>query len=89
LMGNGSNILSFSSGSARIASPNKFDIIFARPWALEMLHPSEVRCSLCKRVITFPAWYHDVKASVNHFHYFVCFDPTSPNKVTAKCYRRV
>ena len=83
-------ILDSSSGLARIRTnaANKFKLLISQPLVLTGFNPFELRCVLCKKVITYPAWYLCLRYAVNEFHYFVCFDSNSPDKVTAHCYRR-
>lgn len=88
--GNLNHVLSLSSGSARLQTNviNRFRLLLAQPSNLSVLNPFEIRCCLCKRVVSYPAWYYEVRYAVNHFHYFVCFDSASPSKPSTKCYRR-
>lgn len=89
--GNIKHILNLSSGSPRLHSNviNRFKLILSQPEILEALSRFEVRCCLCNRVVSYPCWYYSVKYAVNQFHYFVCFDLSSPDKPSTKCYRRV
>lgn len=80
------SILNLSSGTPRIHK--QFKLILSQPQQLEALNPFEIRCCLCGRVISYPAWYLLIRYAINHIHYFVCFDKDSRNRVTAKCYRR-
>jgi len=86
-----STILDLSGGlpKFRMSIAKRFDFITKQPLALESLSPLAIRCCLCSKVIGYPAWYYNVNYTINHFHYFVCFDTHSPIKVTARCYRRV
>lgn len=87
---NTANIINPASGTPRIR-PNvlkKFELILARPAVLSALSPLAIRCCLCHKVIAYPAWYMRIQYAVNHFHYFVCFNPAVPENVTAKCYKR-
>ena len=88
--GNLNHILNLSSGAARIQTNvvGRFKLILSQPQSISILNPFEIRCSLCKKVISYPCWYYNVKYAVNHFHYFVCFDSNSADKVNTKCYRR-
>ena len=88
--GNIGHILNFSSGSPRLHTNiiSRFALILSQPTNLSFLNPFEIRCALCKRVISYPCWYYEVKYAVNHFHYFVCFDKDSVSKPSTKCYRR-
>lgn len=81
-------ILDLGSGAARIKRNIRFHLILSQPQALSILNPFEIRCCLCKKVISYPAWYWSIRYAVNHFHYFVCFDADSPSKPSVKCYRR-
>ncbi|SRR5260370_41526065 len=84
------HILNLSSGSPRIQTNvvNRFQLILSQPQAISILNPFEIRCCLCRKVISYPAWYYSIKYAINHFHYFVCFDSASPNKPSTRCYRR-
>ena len=84
------DILSFSSGSARIQSTvlRKAKLIISRPSGLDILSHLQIRCVLCKRVISYPCWYYNIKYAVNHFHYFICFDSESVSKPSTRCYRK-
>ena len=88
--GNLSHILSLSSGSPRLQTNviKKFALILSQPSAIDILNPFEIRCCLCKSVVRYPVWYYSIKYAINHFHYFVCFDSTSPSRPSTKCYRR-
>jgi hypothetical protein len=88
--GNLNHVLSLSSGSARLQTNvvKRFNLILSQPQAISILNPFEVRCCLCRQVISYPAWYYVVKYRVNHFHYFICFDASSPDKPSTSCYRR-
>ncbi len=89
--GNLNHVLSLSSGSPRIQTNviKRFALIISQPANLSILNPFEIRCCLCRNVINYPCWYYSAKYSVNHFHYFVCFDKDSSDKPSTKCYRRV
>ena len=84
------DVLSFSSGAARLQSTllRKAKLILSKPNELNELSSFQIRCALCKRVISYPCWYYSIHYAVNHFHYFVCFDSSSPSKPSVKCYRR-
>lgn len=84
------HIAGVSSGSLRIypSMIKKFNLILSQPLQLQALNPFEIRCVLCKRVISYPCWYYSIRYAVNHFHFFVCFDSGSADKPTTKCYRR-
>lgn len=84
------NILQTHSGKPKIRTDaiRKFQLILDTPSAIRLLDRNSLRCCFCKRIITFPVWYYSLKYAVNHFHYFICFDATSPDKPTAKCYKR-
>lgn len=89
--GNLSHILSISSGSPRIQTNviKRFKLILSQPKLLKRLNPFEIRCSFCSKVISYPCWYYNVKYAVNHFHYFVCFQPSADNtKPNTNCYRK-
>lgn len=90
---NGENlnhVLSLSSGSPRIQSNviKRFKLLLSQPLRLEAMNPFEIRCCLCKKVVSYPVWYYEVKYAINHFHYFVCFSPLSKDKPSADCYRK-
>ncbi len=86
------HILNLSSGAARLQTNviSRFKLILSQPQSLSILNPFEIRCALCKSVISYPCWYYEVKYAVNHFHYFVCFRPTDgdKSKPNISCYRR-
>jgi hypothetical protein len=84
------HILSRSSGSPRIQSTvlRKSNLILSKPESLHSLSALQIRCCLCKRVISYPCWYYEVKYAVNHFHYFICFSSESKEKPLTKCYRK-
>jgi len=67
---------------------SKFKLLLSQPLSLQSLNPFEIRCALCKRVISYPTWHYSIRYAVNEFHYFVCFNPRSPLNVTANCNRR-
>lgn len=83
-------IMDNSSGLPKIRkqAATKFTLILRQPERLEVMNAFEIRCCLCKKVISYPAWYWSKKYAVNHFHYFICFDSNSPLKPTTKCYKR-
>lgn len=78
-----------SSGLLKIypSIAKKFKLILSKPTELAALARFEIRCVMCKQVISYPCWYYSIKYVVNHFHYFVCFDRNSPELVNCKCYR--
>lgn len=84
------HIADSSSGRIRLRASiaAKFRLLVKTPDALSALNPFEIRCVLCRSVISYPAWYYSVRYAVNHFHYFVCFDDTSPGKPTTRCFKR-
>jgi hypothetical protein len=84
------DIINNSSGLPRIKYRlvKQFKLILSHPLLLSVLNPFEIRCCLCKKVISYPCWYMNVRFNVNWFHYFVCFDSSSNTKVTARCFRR-
>jgi hypothetical protein len=85
--GNISHVISRSSGSPRIQSnvAKRFLLVLGQPEALRRLNPFEIRCAVCHKVISYPAWYYVRKLAVNEFHYFVCFSETSPSKPNTHC----
>src|SRR5438105_1951772 len=84
------HILNVSSGLPRIRTDvaSKFALILNQPVGLAALSNLQIRCCLCRKVITYPAWYHHIKYAVNHFHFFICFDSNSPAKPSTRCYKR-
>ena len=90
IVGNKSQILDFGSGNHRIQRGliKKFSLILSQPENLYTLSNLQVRCCLCHSVISYPSWYYCRKYAVNHFHYFICFDSSSPLQPSTKCYRR-
>jgi hypothetical protein len=88
--GHSSQILDFANGLPKVRAgiAKQFDLILSVPSSIKALSPFEVRCSLCERVISYPAWYHKVKYVTNVIHYFICFDSSDSSKPTARCYRK-
>ena len=84
-----SNVLDKSSGKPRIrpAKVSQFHLILSQPVSLLALSPFEIRCLHCKRVISYPSWWLQVKFDRNILVYFVCFSETSPNRVSLDCKR--
>lgn len=67
----------------------KFQLILSQPASLSILSPLVIRCCLCGKVISYPAWYMNQRFAVNWFHYFICFDKSFNKQATASCYRRL
>lgn len=90
ISGNIGHVINFGNGTPAIQSSikKKFSLILSRPKLLESLSQFEIRCCVCKRVMSYPCWYYEVKYAVNHFHYFVCFDKNENMRVNARCHRR-
>jgi hypothetical protein len=85
------NIAGVTSGSLRLYPSliKKFDLIIAKPKSLLAFEWNEIRCCLCRKAISYPCWYYSIRYAVNHFHYFICFQPADDNtKPNTKCYRR-
>ena len=84
------HIVSLSGGMPKIKPSvlKAFTMILAQPLALGALSPLSIRCALCGRVISYPAWYYQVRYVTNWFHYFICFDETNSRHATTRCYRR-
>lgn len=87
---NSAQILDVTSGMAKIKPSlvKQFHLILAQPPALAEMSNLSIRCTLCGKVISYPAWYHSVKYAVNVFHFFVCFDANSHTKPSVRCYRK-
>lgn len=85
------HILNIGSGLPRLNSNiiNRFNLIISQPSALISLNSLSIRCSICHRVIRYPAWYYSIQHNVNVFHYFVCFDGRSSTKPNTACMRRI
>jgi len=83
-------ILSLSSGLPKISHHyvKRFKLILTQPVSLRALNAFEIRCCLCGNVISYPAWYYKIEYAVNHFHYFICWNDTVTNVVTARCRKR-
>lgn len=88
--GNMNHVISRSSGLPRIQTnvAKKFQLILAQPKELLSLNALQIRCCVCKRVITYPAWYYKLAYTVNKFYYFICFDQASPEKPNVSCLNR-
>lgn len=67
----------------------RFQFIIGQPKSLSALSPFEIRCCLCGKVISYPAWYYKLEFAVNVLHFFVCFNAASKTEVDASCYRRI
>lgn len=82
-------LIEFNSGKPQIRRSlvNKFKLILNKPKALAVISSFEFRCALCKKVISYPCWYMEVKYVKNRLHYFICFDETNAANVTTKCFR--
>jgi len=65
-----------------------FKLLLSQPEALTGLSPLAVRCCLCGRIISYPAWYYAIQFAVNHLHFFICFDRDSHDKPSTRCYRK-
>lgn len=87
---NPSHIINRSSGLPRIQTniTKKFVLILSQPEELQEINKYLIRCALCGATIHYPAWYYKIEYNVNTFHYFVCFDKSSPAKPNCNCYRR-
>lgn len=81
------NLIDHTSGLRKIrsAKAKEFVLILSQPTELHELWSLQIRCCLCHKVISYPAWYYRVVYNVNSFHYFVCFDAAEPTKPTARC----
>ncbi len=66
--GNLHAILNLSSGAPRLQTnvTSRFRLILSQPSEISVLNPFEIRCALCKRVISYPAWYYSIKYSWNN-----------------------
>lgn len=76
-----------AGGKLKITKP--FKLILSQPESLKVLSSLEIRCCLCHKVISYPCWYRKHEFAVNHFHFFVCFDSSSPSTITTKCFKGV
>ena len=81
------HIIDSTSGKTKIKNPSLFNLIIAQPQSIAALSSLEIRCCICKRVITYPAWYHFIHYAINHFHFFVCFNQANPTEPTTNCMR--
>lgn len=83
------NLMKRSSGLPKLSPyyAKNFELLMGRPKILAVMHPTEIRCACCNKVIRYPAWYWVQRFNKNHFHYFICYDPNSPEKPTSICYR--
>ena len=86
-----SQLLDYSAGIPRLrrSLANKFNLIISKPD--DISEGETIRCCLCKKVIFnthYPVWYYSIKYVASYFHYFICFDASSPDKPSTKCYRR-
>jgi hypothetical protein len=85
-----SQVVDLGSGSPRFHRSviSKFRLILSQPVGLHSFSNLEIRCTLCRRVISYPCWYLSIRYAINHFHYFVCFNSDSPNKPNTRCFKR-
>jgi hypothetical protein len=85
-----SHIAGNSTGRLRLHAKVIRDskLIFDKLESLASLHQSQIRCSLCSQVISYPCWHYTIKYAVNEFHHFICFDETNSLKPSVKCYRK-
>jgi hypothetical protein len=83
--GNLSSVINRTSGQTKFnhSIVSRFKLQLSMPKILQFFNPLEIRCLLCNKVISYPCWYLDLKYTVNHFHYFVCFD--SGDKPNTNC----
>lgn len=89
--GNLNHILNLSSGSPRLQTNviKRFNLVTSQPQSVSILNPFEIRCCLCNKVISYPAWHYVNQYAVNHFHYFICYDALNKDgKPNVKCYKR-
>ena len=84
------NVIDLSSGRKRIKPirAGQFSLILSQPSSLLSISPLEIRCLNCKRVISYPSWWLELRFDKNTFHYFVCFSEVSPNRVSLDCSKR-
>jgi hypothetical protein len=83
-------IMQLGSGLPKIRKDKvtEFSLILSQPLAIQSIPRHDIRCCLCQEIIYFPCWYYSIRYAVNQFHYFVCFDASNSQSVTARCYRR-
>lgn len=83
-------IINRSSGRPAIHSriAKKFSLIIGQPKEIAALSNLEIRCCVCRKIISYPCWYYRLEFAVKVFHYFVCYSADSPEKVNARCYKR-
>jgi len=90
---NRNSILDLSNGAVRISRTmqKRAILILSQPSILAGFKPNEIRCALCGRIISYPAWYYSLNYAVNQFHYFICFRPQDgdKSKPNTGCYRRI
>ena len=89
-IGNLDVIVNRSAGLPRIRDDKvkQFGLIIQQPVLLAILNSFEIRCCLCRRVISYPAWYYEIQYAVSHIHFFICFDSNSSTKPTTRCMRK-
>lgn len=90
ILANRQQVLDFSSSLPRLKRSliKKFQLILSQPTDVGTNHSSHIRCSICNSLISWPAWYHLIKYAGNCFACFICFDSSSPNQPSTRCYRR-
>lgn len=87
---NTDNIFDRTSGKIRVrpSREKQFNLILSQPKTLAALSSFEIRCCVCNRVISYPAWHLVLTFTKNVFHYFICFDRNEVNKPTVNCKER-
>lgn len=75
---------------SHLIKAGKFSLILLQPKTLptRFFNPQEIRCCVCNKAISYPAWHYVKEYTINHFHYFVCFDNESPTKPNTHCFRK-
>ena len=90
ILANKKQILDSSSSIPRIKRGliKKFQLILSQPDEIGHNNGQHVRCSICDRMIRWPAWYYLIRYTGNQFACFICWDDKHPNEPSTACYRR-
>lgn len=81
------HLIDRSRGLLKLRRNVNFNLVISQPETLSALNPFEIRCCLCHRVISYPAFYYTKQYNINTLHFFICFSPSDPSKPTTACMR--
>src|SRR5574338_933095 len=86
----GKTLLHLHSGLPKLKPSviDKFSLVLSQGNQLRALSALSIRCCLCGKIISYPAWHYQERMAVNWINYFICFD-RKHSTVTANCFRRL